>query len=109
MYENGEVFLSVNDGLYPLSSLDTVADGEYYEGITLATTFANMVKQLPLLENLTVDWEKAVVQLRELYNGMTSYQQQFVSEDSLKTLKEYEDQMSELLKQQEQTKEPETV
>lgn len=109
MYENGEVYLSVNDGLYPLSSLDTVADGEYYEGITLSTTFANMVKQLPLLENLTVDWEKAVVQLRELYNGMTSYQQQFVSEDSLKTLKEYEDRMTELLKQQEQTKEPETV
>ena len=109
MYENGEVFLSVNDGLYPLSSLDTVADGEYYEGITLATTFANMVKQLPLLENLTVDWEKAIVQLRELYNGMTSYQQRFVTEDSLKSLKEYEDRLSDLLKQQEQTKEPETV
>lgn len=109
MYENGEVFLSVNDGLYPLSSLDTVADGEYYEGITLATTFTNMIGQLPLLENLTVDWEKAVVQLRELYNGMTSYQQQFVTEDSLKTLKEYEDQMETLLKQQEQAKEPETV
>ena len=109
MYENGEVMLSVNDGLYPLSSLDTVADGEYYEGITLSSTFANMVNQLPLKENLTVDWEKAVVQLRDMYNGMTSYQQGFVSEDALKTLKEYEDQMSILLKQQEQIKEPETV
>ena len=68
-----------------------------------------MVKQLPLLENLTVDWEKAIVQLRELYNGMTSYQQRFVTEDSLKSLKEYEDRLSDLLKQQEQTKEPETV
>ncbi|MGN1154612.1 MAG: flagellar hook assembly protein FlgD [Agathobacter sp.] len=103
MYENGEVYLSVNDGLYPLSSLDTVADDEYYEGITLATTFANMVKQLPLMENLTTDWEKAIVQLRELYNGMTSYQQKFVTDDSLATLKKYEDRMEELLKQQEQT------
>lgn len=103
MYENGEVYLSVNDGLYPLSSLDTVADDEYYEGITLAKTFANMVKQLPLMENLTTDWEKAIVQLRELYNGMTSYQQKFVTDDSLATLKKYEDRMEELLKQQEQT------
>ena len=103
MYNNGEVYLSVNDGLYPLSSLDTVADDEYYEGITLAKTFANMVKQLPLMENLTTDWEKAIVQLRELYNGMTSYQQKFVTDDSLATLKKYEDRMEELLKQQEQT------
>ena len=103
MYNNGEVYLSVNDGLYPLSSLDTVADDEYYEGITLSKTFSNMINQLPLMENLTTDWEKAIVQLRELYNGMTSYQQQFVSEDSLATLKKYEDRMEELLKQQEQT------
>ena len=109
MYENGEVFLSVNDGLYPLSSLDTVADGEYYEGVTLASTFSSMIEALPLKENLTVSYEKALIQLRELYNGMTTYQQQFVSEDALKTLKEYEDQMEILLKQQEQTKEPETV
>ena len=102
MYENGEVYLSVNDGLYPLSSLDTVADGEYYEGVTLASTFTNMLGQLPLEENLTVEWEKAIVQLRELYNGMTSYQQQFVSEESLKTLADYETKLQLLLKQQEQ-------
>lgn len=103
MYENGEVYLSVNDGLYPLSSLDTVADGEYYEAITLGTTFNNMLKQLPLPENLTADWEKAIKQLRELYDGMSSYQQQFISEDSIKTLKEYEKQMELILKKQEQS------
>ena len=104
MYENGEVFLSVNDGLYPLSALDTVADSEYYEGVTLATTFTNMIGDLPLVENLTVAWEKAIVQLRELYNGMTSYQQQFVSDDTLETLSEYEAKMKELLLQAEQSK-----
>lgn len=103
MYENGEVYLSVNDGLYPLSSLDTVADGEYYEAITLGTTFNNMLKQLPLPENLTADWEKAIKQLRELYDGMSSYQQQFISEDSIKTLEEYEKQMELILKKQEQS------
>jgi flagellar basal-body rod modification protein FlgD len=109
LYENGKVLLSVNDGLYPLSSLDTVADGEYYEGITMAQTFSNMVGQLPLMENLTADWSKAITQLREIYNGMTSYQQRFVPEEALQTLNKYEEQMNIILKQQEQTKEPETV
>ncbi len=106
MYQNGEVYLSVNDALYPLSSLDTVADGEYYEGVTLATTFKEMVNSLPMKENLSTAYAKALTQLRELYNGMSSYQQQFVPEESLKTLTEYEERMEELLKQQEQTEEP---
>ena len=102
MYENGEVFLSVNDQLYPASSLDTVADSEYYEGVTLATTLKDMVNGLPLMENLTVQWEKAVTQLREVYDGMTDYQKQFVPEETLATLREYEKQMEALVKQAEE-------
>lgn len=102
MYENGEVFLSVNDQLYPASSLDTVADSEYYEGVTLATTLKDMVNGLPLMENLTVQWEKAVTQLREIYDGMTSYQQQFVPDETLVTLKEYEERMQQLIAQAEE-------
>lgn len=105
MYENGETFLSVNDNLYPLSSLDTVADAEYYEGITLSTTFTNMVNSLPMEENLTVSYEKALIQLRELYDGMTSYQKQFVPEDSLAILSKYEAKMETLKAQTEGTDE----
>ena len=64
---------------------------------------ADMVEQLPELEYLTTSWEKAITQLREMYDGMTSYQQQFVSEDTLKTLSEYEEKMKELLLQAEQS------
>ena len=103
MYQNGEAYLSVNDQLYPASSLDTVADSEYYEGVTLATTLKDMVNGLPLMENLTADWEKAVTQLREIYDGMTSYQQQFVPDSTLAKLNEYEAKMKELLAQTEGT------
>lgn len=102
MYQDGEVYLSVNDQLYPASSLDTVADSEYYEGVTLATSLKDMVAQLPLMENLTVEWEKAVTQLRDIYDGMTSYQQQFVPDETLATLTEYEKQMEILVKQAEE-------
>lgn len=101
MYENGEVMLSVNNGLYPLSALDTVADSEYYEAVSLSKTFTSMVESLPSKENMTVAYEKAVTQLRELYDGMTSYQQQFISDDSMATLRGYEEKLQ-LLKQQEE-------
>lgn len=102
MYQNGEVFLSVNDKLYPASTLDTVADAEYYEGVTLADTLKNMIGALPLKENLSLSYQKAIGQLREIYDGMTSYQKQFVPDETLAKLKEYEDRMEQLVAQAEQ-------
>ena len=101
MYENGEAYLSVNDQLYPASSLDTVADSEYYEGVTMAKTLTDMVNALPLEENLTLAYQTAIKQLREIYDGMTSYQQQFVSDETLGTLRKYEEKMQELVTQAE--------
>ena len=102
MYENGEVFLSVNDQLYPASSLDTVADSEYYEGVTMASTLKDMVNALPHMENLNVAYKTAIEQLRDIYNGMTSYQQQFVPDETLGTLRQYEERMKELVAQAEE-------
>ena len=101
MYENGEVFLSVNDKLYPASTLDTVADAEYYEGVTMATTLKDMVNALPHMENINLSYKTAIQQLRDIYDGMTSYQQQFVPDETLGTLREYEERIQELVKQDE--------
>ena len=57
-YENGQTYLSVNDGLYPIDSLDTVADDEYYEGVTLAKNFGKMVALLPALDNITSTYKR---------------------------------------------------
>ena len=104
MYKDGEIYLSVQDGLYPLSELDTVADGEYYEAVALGKSFTNMVSQLPDVENLTTAYKGAIEELRDMYDGMTSYQQQFVSDDDLKVLRELEERLEELLKAEEEKK-----
>ena len=101
MYENGEVFLSVNDKLYPASTLDTVADSEYYEGVTMASTLKDMVNALPNMENITLAYKTAIQQLRDVYDGMSTYQQQFVPDETLGTLREYEERIQELVKQEE--------
>ena len=102
MYENGETMLSVNNGLYPLASLDTVADSSYYEAVTTAKTFSSMVATLPDYSELTTAYQTAVKQIRDLYDGMTEYQKQFVPEDDLNKLKEYEARIEELVKGAEQ-------
>jgi flagellar basal-body rod modification protein FlgD len=95
MYDtDGNVMLSVNDGLYPLSSLDTIADADYYEAVALSKTMENMLSQMPEVEDLTADYATAVSQIREVYDGMTSYQQNYVSSDDLSKLEAYEQKIA---------------
>jgi flagellar basal-body rod modification protein FlgD len=97
MYQSGEAYLSVNGSLYPLSDLDTVADTDYYDAAILGKTFASMVATLPETENLTTAYKGAVEEVRALYDDMTDYQKQFVSDDDLTALKKVEERLAELL------------
>ena len=86
----------MNNGLYSIDTLDTVTDADYYEAVTISKTFSNMVAQLPDIDNITMDYDKAISQIREMYDGMTSYQQKFVKSDDLQTLQKYEERIAEL-------------
>ncbi len=94
--ENGEIYLSINDKLFDIKELDTVVDSEYMNAITLATTFGEMVKKLPLKENLTVADEKLLTAARESYNSMTTYQKNMVKKEDLSALETLEKRMKEL-------------
>lgn len=94
--EDGTVMLSVNNGLYSVDALDTVADESYYEAVTLAKTFGDMVAQMPDIENINESYEKAISQIRDLYDGMTSYQQGYVSSTDLEKLQQYENRITEI-------------
>lgn len=101
MYENGKTYLSVNDGLYSLDTLDTVADPDYYEASALANTFSSMMSVLPGVDYITTAYEGAVQEVRDMYDNMTSYQQGFISEDDLTTLSNIEARLAELKKAEE--------
>lgn len=100
--EDGSVMLSVNNRLYSIDTLDTVADESYYEAVTTARTFSDMVGQLPDIDNINESYEKAVSQIRDLYDGMTSYQQKYVDSDDLAKLEQYEKRIEEIKKANEQ-------
>lgn len=96
--EDGSVMLSVNNRLYNIDTLDTVADADYYEAVTTAKTFSDMVGQLPDIENINESYEKAIQQIRDVYDGMTSYQQKYVDSDDLTKLENYEKRLAEIKK-----------
>lgn len=108
MYENGETYLSVNDGLYSLDTLDTVADPDYYEASALANTFSSMMSVLPGVDYITTAYQGAVQEVRDMYDNMTSYQKGFISEDDLATLSNIEARLAELKKAEDAAGEGET-
>ena len=84
MYENGNVLLAVNDGLYSLEDLDTVADSTYYEAVEMANLFSSLLATMPDPKEFTSgnipDFEK----IKKLLESMNIYQQNFISEADAK-------------------------
>jgi flagellar basal-body rod modification protein FlgD len=97
MFKNGTPYLSVNDSLYPFSDLDTVADSGYYEAVSLSKTFSKLVGTLPSKDSVTAQYQGAVQQVRDLYDGMTEYQKQFINADDLSTFEAIESRVNELV------------
>lgn len=97
MYQEGEIYLSVNNALYPLSDLDTVADQDYYDAVGLAKTFENMIALLPSVETINNLNAKSMVEsVREIFDGMTDYQKNFISTDALSKLNALEERLKEI-------------
>ena len=103
MYEEGEIYLSIENKLYNLSSLDTVANDTYYEAVVQARTINSMLKDLPELKDITASYKTAVEQIRALYDGLDDYQKGFVSKDDVETLERYESKIAELVEAEENT------
>lgn len=96
-FEEGQIWLAVDDKLYSLDTLDTVADSNYYDAVTLSNTFTDMLKTLPAVDELDISYQTMVEQLVDLYGGMSSYEQGFVDSDTVVLLRKYQTKMEELV------------
>ena len=98
LHKNGETFLSVNDGLYNLKDLDTVADADYMEAVTLAETIKSAISLLPSKNSISLANKDDIESIRKMYDGLSDYQKKFVSKDSWKKFEELEARLKELIK-----------
>lgn len=96
VFENGKPFLSINESLYDLEDLDTVADEAYMEAFEITYNFVTDLKKLPALNALGAGDVKAIQSLQETYEKMNEYQQSFIPKEDLDLYKAYVEKMKEL-------------
>ena len=104
VYQGGKVYLSVNEKLYDMDNLDTVADPEYLLATRLAESFTTELAKLPKTELITEAHVEEIETLIGVYDSMTSYQQSYIPEETMDRFKEVLE-VYEVIKPSEETKE----
>lgn len=89
VYENNKAFLSINDTLYSIDDLETVADAGYVVAIKKAESFVEAMNKLPNPKYVTRDDGEKLGNLIISYEAMTDYQKNFLSDDTVKLYSEY--------------------
>lgn len=101
VYQNGKTYLSINETLYNMEDLDTVANPEYLLATRLNESFVNQLSQLPKVDNITKYDQAALEDIGELitvYENMNEYQKSFITNDNLKAFQAYLEKYKELTK-----------
>jgi len=94
--ENGNALLSVNDSLYNLDDVYSVADTEYLDAYDTAKDFTTAMGLLPTVANVTLDNETTINKLYEIYKGMSTYTISFLSTETTSNMQAYVEKLSEL-------------
>lgn len=89
VYENGKAFLSINESLYSIDDLDTVADKAYLAAYDKAEEFVIAINKLPVLEGVEESDLDEIDELAKIYDEMTDYEKSFVASDKAEVLKQY--------------------
>jgi flagellar basal-body rod modification protein FlgD len=98
VYQGGDAFLAINENLYPLEDLNTVADGDYTIAYDMALDLVESINKLPALNRIDLSYEERITTLKELYDSMSSYQKSFVADEKKTALDSYVDRIAELNK-----------
>ena len=96
--ENGKIYLSINENLYNFDDVSYVIDDSYLDAVNLAQSFKTVMGLLPNANQCKLTDKTSIESAQEIYNSMTSYQQQYVDEEDLTKLKNLVAKLAELEK-----------
>ena len=98
VYENGKAYLSIDESLYSLDDLDTVADKEYLDAYDKATEFVTKINKLPGINSVDMTDVESIAALQKTYSEMNDYEKSFVASDVVSRLDAYVAKMEEVKK-----------
>lgn len=96
VYENNKAYLSINETLYSIDDLDTVADSAYMQASKVAEAFVKEMNKLPAVAKVTQDNLKSIENLITVYENMTSYQKDFLGKENTAVYEAYVEKFQEL-------------
>ncbi len=96
VFENNKAYLSINESLYSLDDLDTIADEAYLAAYDKATEFVNTLNKLPNVNGVDLTDAEAIDALEQTYNEMNDYEKSFVASDVVDALNKYIEKLKEV-------------
>ena len=96
VYENNKAYLSINETLYSIDDLDTVADATYMQASKIAEAFVKEMNKLPAAAKVTQDDLQSIENLITVYENMTAYQQDFLGEENTAVYEAYVEKFQEM-------------
>lgn len=96
VFENGKAFLAIDEKLYSLDDLDTVADSEYLAAYNKAYDFTAKLNKLPAVNGIDMTDAEDIEALEKEFNEMTDYEKSFLAEDTQNRLKSYIERLAEV-------------
>ncbi len=96
VYENNKAYLSINEQLYSLEDLDTVADAEYLAAYNKAYDLVTEINKLPIIAAVDLSDAESIDKLEKIYNEMNDYEKSFVATDAVTALNQYIEKLKEV-------------
>lgn len=86
--KDGETYLHLMDKDFKLSQVTGSQDSDYYTANTLLQTINEELANLPAANKLTKADTTKVYNLANIYNAMSTYEQSFIPDSTVKTIEE---------------------
>lgn len=96
VFENGKAYVAIDEALYALEDVDTVADSAYIAAYDKALEFNIRMNKLPNIHAVDLTNAKEIDELEEIYNNMTDYEKGFVAKEVVDKLKKYVEKLNEV-------------
>lgn len=96
VFEGKKVYLAIDEKLYSLDDLDTVADKEYLAAYNKGLKFTNKLAKLPGIYSIGLGDGETIDELEKTYEEMTEYEKSFIAKDTKELLDSYVERLHQL-------------
>lgn len=96
VFENNKAYLSINEELYSLEDLDTIADEAYLDAYEKAMNFVNKLNKLPVVNGIDLKDGEVIDALQKEYEEMNGYEKSFLAKDVVAALNKYIEKLKEI-------------